>query len=137
MARRAGSAGRAPQLPGHHVDVRPARAGRLLQYGVPWQGLADTVNDAPGVWAALLRIQVQPGMIPRTMILRPVTGLGTQFRVTLARAQQIFAGAYAGVSGLARTVRGPAMRDERGPRRPAELMASGLCGAGQDRSALS
>jgi len=83
---------------------------------VPWQGLADTVNDAPGVWAALLRIQVQPGMIPRTMI---------------------FAGAYAGVSGLARTVRGPAMRDERGPRRPAELMASGLCGAGQDRSALS
>jgi hypothetical protein len=48
------------------------------------------------------------------MILRPVTGPGTHFRVTLARAQQIFAGAYAAVSGLARTVRGPAMRDERG-----------------------
>ncbi len=76
--------------------------------------LAGTVNDAPGVGAALWRIQVRLGVIPRTMILRPVTGPGTHFRVTLARAQQIFAGAYANVSGLARTVRGPAMRDERG-----------------------
>ena len=34
--------------------------------------------------------------------------------VTLARAQQIFARAYAGVSGLARAVRGPPMRDDQG-----------------------
>jgi len=32
----------------------------------------------------------------------------------IARAQQIFGGAYSGVSGLARTVRGPAMHDEHG-----------------------
>jgi hypothetical protein len=76
--------------------------------------LAGTVNDAPGVWAALWRTQVRLGMIPRTMALVPVTGPRTHFRVTLARAQQIFATAYANVSGLARTVRGPAMRDERG-----------------------
>ena len=76
--------------------------------------LAGTVNDAPGVWAALWRTQVRLGVIPLTMVLRRVTGPGTHFRMTLARAQQIFAGAYASVSGLARTVRGPAMRDERG-----------------------
>ena len=76
--------------------------------------LAGTVNDAPGVWAALWRTQVRLGMIPRTMALVPVTGPGTHFRVTLARAQQIFATVYASVSGLARTVRGPTMRDERG-----------------------
>jgi L-lysine 2,3-aminomutase len=55
--------------------------------------LAGTVNDAPGVWAAQWRVQVRLGVIPRTMILVPVTGPGTHFRVTLARAQQIFAGA--------------------------------------------
>jgi L-lysine 2,3-aminomutase len=76
--------------------------------------LAGTVNDAPGVWAALWRTQARLGMIPRTTALVPVTGPRTHFRVTLARAQQIFATAYANVSGLARTVRGPAMRDERG-----------------------
>jgi len=76
--------------------------------------LAGTVNDAPGVWAALWRTQVRLGMIPRTMVLVRVTGPGTHFRVTLSRAQQIFAGAYASVFGLARAVRGPAMRDERG-----------------------
>lgn len=46
--------------------------------------LAGTVNDAPGVWAALWRAQVRLGMIPGTMALVPVSGPGTHFRVTLA-----------------------------------------------------
>jgi L-lysine 2,3-aminomutase len=76
--------------------------------------LAGTVNDAPGVWAAPWRIQVRLGVIPRTYDPQAGYRPGTHFRVTLARAQQIFAGAYASVSGLAPTVRGPRMRDERG-----------------------
>ena len=83
------------------------------------RGVTHVVMEASGVytqpvWAALWRIQVRLGMIPRTMVLVQVTGPGTHFRVTLSRAQQIFAGAYASVFGLARAVRGPAMRDERG-----------------------
>lgn len=76
--------------------------------------LAGTVNNTPAAWAAMWRAQVRLGIIPRTMILRPVTGPGRHFAVTLATAQQIFAHAFARVSGLARTVRGPAMRDEHG-----------------------
>jgi L-lysine 2,3-aminomutase len=76
--------------------------------------LAGTVNDVPGVWAALWRAQARLGMIPATMTLKRVTGPGTQYGVPLARARQIFAAAYAGVSGLARTVRGPALHDHNG-----------------------
>ena len=76
--------------------------------------LAGTVNDASGTWAGMWRAQVRLGMIPHTMALTHVTGPGRHFRVTLARAQQIFAGAFGSMTGLARTVRGPAMRDEHG-----------------------
>jgi L-lysine 2,3-aminomutase len=76
--------------------------------------LAGTVNDASAVWAQMWRNQVRLGIIPCTVLLMPVTGPARHFTVTLARALQIFARAYASVSGLARTVRGPAMRDAHG-----------------------
>ena len=77
------------------------------------RGVTHVVIEASGVytepvWAALWRTQVRLGMIPRTMVLVRVTGPGTHFRVTLSRAQQIFAGAYASVFGLAGPRPGPA-----------------------------
>ncbi len=65
--------------------------------------LAGTVNDAPGIWSGMWRTQVRLGMIPRTMLLPRVTGPAQHYRVTLARAQNIFAGAYGSMTGLART----------------------------------
>jgi L-lysine 2,3-aminomutase len=71
--------------------------------------LIGSVNDAASVWAATWRTQVRIGMVPDVMVIEPVTGLSGKFVIPLARAHAIFAGAYAGVTGLARTVRGPAM----------------------------
>lgn len=76
--------------------------------------LAGSVNDSASIWAAMWPAQVRMGMVPGTMTLCRVTGPGTHFTVPLARAHQIFARAYASVTGLARTVRGPAMRDAYG-----------------------
>ena len=76
-------------------------------YGLVDVDLATRVEQVrhPGVWA-VWRTQVKIGMIPLTMAVKPVTGPGRHFTVTLARAQQIFAGAYADADGLARTVCG-------------------------------
>jgi L-lysine 2,3-aminomutase len=76
--------------------------------------LTGSVNDAASTWAAMWAGQVRMGMVPGTMTLSRVTGPGTHFTVPLARAHQVFARAYASVTGLARTVRGPAMRDAHG-----------------------
>lgn len=76
--------------------------------------LAGSVNDAASVWAGMWRKQVRMGMVPYAMAVQRVTGPARHFRVPLARAQQIFAHAYGSVSGLCRTVRGPAMRGEHG-----------------------
>lgn len=98
--------------PAAGAAVRRARsAGAMIQATAPVTG---TVNDTAGAWTALWRAQIRMGIVPRTMTVQHVSGPAGQYRVPLARAQQIFARAYAGVSGLARTVRGPAMRDEHG-----------------------
>jgi hypothetical protein len=54
------------------------------------------------------------GMVPDTMIIDRITALSGKYTVPLAHAHAIFAGAYASVSGLARTVRGPAMHTSQG-----------------------
>lgn len=105
----------------HPRELEPAAAGEaarriqgtgaLISTQAPVTG---SVNDAAGIWAAMWRTQVRMGMVPGTMNLSRVTGPGRYFTVPLARARQIFTRAYAGVTGLARTVRGPAMRDEHG-----------------------
>lgn len=76
--------------------------------------MTGSVNDTPGSWAQMWRTQVRMGLIPGTMLLHRVTGPAVQYQVPLARAQNIFAGAYAAVSGLARTVRGPLIHDQHG-----------------------
>ena len=55
------------------------------------------------------RTQVRMGMIPYYMFVERDTGPQDYFAVPLARGYEIFREAYQGVSGLARTVRGPSM----------------------------
>jgi KamA family protein len=71
--------------------------------------LVRRVNDDPAVWAEMWRTGVRLGMIPYYMFVERDTGPKNYFEVPLARAYQVFRGAYEQVSGLARTVRGPSM----------------------------
>jgi KamA family protein len=71
--------------------------------------LIRTINDDAGAWASMWRTQVRLGMIPYYMFVERDTGPQDYFAVPLARGYQIFSDAYRGVSGLARTVRGPSM----------------------------
>jgi KamA family protein len=67
------------------------------------------INDAPNIWSEMWNQQVSLGMIPYYMFIARDTGAQHFFAVPLVKAQQIFRDAYAQVSGLGRTVRGPSM----------------------------
>lgn len=67
------------------------------------------VNDDPDVWATMWQKQVDLGMIPYYMFIARNTGARQYFGVPLVRAWKIFKEAYAQVSGVCRTVRGPSM----------------------------
>jgi hypothetical protein len=71
--------------------------------------LIRSVNDAALTWRTMWRSQVRAGMVPYYMFVERDTGPQDYFAVPLARAHQIFRDAYAGVSGLCRSVRGPSM----------------------------
>ena len=67
------------------------------------------VNDDPKDWAALWTEGVRLGLIPYYMFVERDTGARNYFEVPLVRAFEIFKRAYSQVSGLSRSVRGPAM----------------------------
>jgi KamA family protein len=67
------------------------------------------VNDTADDWAELWRHQVRLGIVPYYMFVERDTGARDYFGVSLARALELFNGAFRQVSGLARTVRGPSM----------------------------
>ncbi len=71
--------------------------------------LIRRVNDDPALWSELWRTGVGLGMVPYYMFVERDTGPRGYFELPLIRAWEIFGEAYAGVSGLARTVRGPSM----------------------------
>ncbi|MGN9785845.1 KamA family radical SAM protein [Nonomuraea sp. ZG12] len=71
--------------------------------------LIRSINDDPAVWTAMWRRQHAMGMIPYYMFIERDTGPQDYFAVPLARAYEVFRDAYASVSGLCRTVRGPSM----------------------------
>src|SRR6202008_726343 len=70
--------------------------------------LIRSVNDCAATWRSMWRAQVRAGMVPYYMFVERDTGPQDYFAVPLARGYEIRA-AYQGVSGLARTVRGPSM----------------------------
>jgi L-lysine 2,3-aminomutase len=67
------------------------------------------INDDADTWSSLWSAGVQLGAIPYYMFVERDTGPKGYFEVPLARAWEIFQGAYQQVSGLGRTVRGPSM----------------------------
>jgi KamA family protein len=71
--------------------------------------LIRSINDAAATWRSMWRSQVRAGMVPYYMFVERDTGPQDYFAVPLARAHEIFRDAYAGVSGLCRSVRGPSM----------------------------
>jgi L-lysine 2,3-aminomutase len=81
-------------------------AGAVIRTQAP---LIRTINDDPGCWSQMWRTQVRLGLVPYYMFVERDTGPQGYFAVTLARAVEVFRDAYASVSGLCRTVRGPSM----------------------------
>ncbi|GLZ05970.1 KamA family radical SAM protein [Actinomadura sp. NBRC 104412] len=71
--------------------------------------LIRTINDDPAVWNTMWRAQTRMGLVPYYMFVERDTGPQDYFAVPLARAYEIFRDAFAGISGLSRTVRGPSM----------------------------
>jgi L-lysine 2,3-aminomutase len=85
---------------------RISDTGAVIRTQAP---LIRSVNDDPAAWRQMWRTQVRMGMIPYYMFVERDTGPQDYFAVPLARGYEIFREAYQGVSGLARTVRGPSM----------------------------
>jgi KamA family protein len=85
---------------------RISATGAVIRTQAP---LIRSINDDPRTWQSMWRTQVRMGMIPYYMFVERDTGPQDYFAVPLARAYEIFRDAYQGVSGLARTVRGPSM----------------------------
>ncbi|MBO0824270.1 MAG: lysine 2,3-aminomutase [Actinobacteria bacterium] len=81
-------------------------AGGVIRTQSP---LIRSINDDAGTWSRMWRAQLRLGLVPYYMFVERDTGPQGYFAVPLARAVQIFRGAYSSVSGLCRTVRGPSM----------------------------
>jgi KamA family protein len=85
---------------------RIRETGAVIRTQAP---LIRSVNDDAATWRDMWRSQVRAGMVPYYMFVERDTGPQDYFAVPLARAHEIFRDAYANVSGLCRTVRGPSM----------------------------
>jgi KamA family protein len=85
---------------------RVRNSGAVIRTQAP---LIRSVNDDAATWARMWRAQVRSGMVPYYMFVERDTGPQDYFAVPLARAHEIFRDAYASVSGLCRSVRGPSM----------------------------
>jgi KamA family protein len=93
-------------LPVQKAVARIRDAGAEIRTQAP---LLAHINDDPAIWSELWKEQVKLGCVPYYMFLARDTGATHYFGVPLVKAWEIFRGAYQGVSGIARTVRGPIM----------------------------
>ncbi len=90
--------------------------------------LLNHINANASIWAKLWKDQVNLGIIPYYMFIARDTGAQKFFRVSLHDAWRIFRDAYAQVSGLARTVRGPSMSCE-----PGKIQIVGVSNIGNEK----
>lgn len=100
----------------HPRELIPAKTvvaiGRILATGAAIRCQAPLirgVNDSAEVWARMWQRQANLGAIPYYMFVERDTGARRYFEVPLARALTIYDEASSGLSGLARTARGPVM----------------------------
>lgn len=105
---------------------RVADTGAVVRCQAP---LIRGVNDRAADWAALWRRLVALGAVPYYMFVERDTGPQDYFAVPLARAHELFRDAYAQVSGLARTVRGPIMSAT-----PGKVQVDGVAEVGGQRA---
>jgi L-lysine 2,3-aminomutase len=80
--------------------------GAIIRTQAP---LIRTINDDPACWSQMWRTQLRLGLVPYYMFIERDTGPQGYFAVPLSRAAEVYRDAYASVSGLCRTVRGPSM----------------------------
>lgn len=85
---------------------RISATGAVIRAQAP---LVAHVNDDAAVWARMWQLQVELGVIPYYMFIERDTGARNYFGLPLARALDLYTDAIRGVSGLARTARGPVM----------------------------
>ena len=81
-------------------------AGAVMRCQSP---IISHVNDDADTWATMWEEEVKLGAIPYYMFVERDTGAKHYFALPLEKTLTIFNDAYRQVSGLARTVRGPAM----------------------------
>ncbi|MFC9535518.1 KamA family radical SAM protein [Streptomyces sp. NPDC056975] len=100
----------------HSQELRPAvvreAMRRIRDTGavIRCQGpLVRGINDSAEAWAGLWSETTRLGAVPYYQFVERDTGPQGFFGVPLARGYRIFRDAYAQVTGLARTVRGPVM----------------------------
>lgn len=86
--------------------ARVQATGAVVRTQTP---LVAHVNDDAGVVRRLWQTQVRLGMVPYYLFVARDTGARHYFALPLVRCWQIYREALQGLSGLARTVRGPSM----------------------------
>ena len=80
--------------------------GAIIRTQAP---ILNHINASSDVWEKMWKMQVSLGMIPYYMFMPRDTGAKHYFEVSLYDAWKVYKNAIQGVSGLARTVRGPSM----------------------------
>jgi KamA family protein len=87
--------------------IRRIRAtGAVIRAQAP---ITAHVNDRAEDWARLWQTLVEVGAVPYYMFVERDTGARNYFGVPLVKALDVYTDAIRGVSGLARTARGPVM----------------------------
>lgn len=86
--------------------ARIRATGAVIRAQAP---LVAHVNDDAAAWSRMWQMQVDLGIVPYYMFVERDTGARNYFGLPLVRALEIYAEAIRGVSGLARTARGPVM----------------------------
>ncbi len=115
---------RGPDL-ARRAGQRILSTGAVIRCQAP---LIRGINDDPIVLAELWRGLTYAGLIPYYLFVDRDTGPHDFFAVPLQRAYGVFRDAYAQVSGLARTVRGPVMSTTDG-----KVIIDGLADLGGER----
>jgi L-lysine 2,3-aminomutase len=113
------------------TDVAQAAVRRVVATGAVVRTQAPLiahVNDDPLAWRDLWNQVVQLGGVPYYMFVERDTGARRYFEVPLGLAYDIFTRAFQGVSGLARTVRGPVMSAT-----PGKVLVDGVTTVGNER----
>lgn len=109
---------------------RLVSAGAVIRTQSP---LIKHINDDASVWSRMWQEQVYMGCVPYYFFMERDTGAQNYFKVNIPRALDIYREAVQGVSGLARTARGPVMSAL-----PGKVMIEGIANiAGEEVFVLS